>query len=556
MNTSMKKTSKMKLMQRIELILKNTKSCRLHKSKLEVVQIHLHYLSIFLNINKDQCLLFAIIYGLNSRQNRIDLADIADHFKISALRLTSLHFKNLESLCCEGLIKQEYGRGDRKELSNISYFVDRTIQDTILYERMPQKQKLDSKDTLGFLSRFDVLVKEKEEFSQYYDEFFSEFEKLLELYSANEFVKKIDFFNFDDFEKLAIYHLFHETLAGDPEVDIDSYYKIIYSDQKRKYMMFRNFIHRDSNRLFSNSFVEHEAGFFRSTQFLVLTDHALQYFLQDEGLYQVDQKNQERDLLHHSNIQEVKLFFNPRNQEEIDFLSQSMDQKQYKSIQNRLKQENLRTGINILFYGSPGTGKTELAFQIAKQNQRSIMQVDISKLKSMWYGESQKLLKNMFSRYNRLVTCNRITPILLFNEADAYFSSRMSNITSSVDQTSNALQNIILEEMENHQGIIIATTNLTSNLDTAMERRFLFKVNFHQPNAQTKYLIWKDKLPDIDTNILKELASSYDLSGGQIENVVRKYQMNKVLGKNIINAGLMHTFCQAENFSKISRIGF
>ena len=172
------------------------------------------------------------------------------------------------------------------------------------------------------------------------------------------------------------------------------------------------------------------------------------------------------------------------------------------------------------------------------------------------YGESQKLLKNMFSRYNRLVENNSVTPILLFNEADAYLSRRFSNISSSVDQTSNALQNIILEEMEKHQGIIIATTNLTDNLDHAMERRFLFKVNFQKPNSQTKFLIWKDKLPGLNPAIWEELANSYDLSGGQIENVVRKYVMNKILNKNKAGAKLFHAFCQAENCTNKSRIGF
>ena len=110
--------------------------------------------------------------------------------------------------------------------------------------------------------------------------------------------------------------------------------------------------------------------------------------------------------------------------------------------------------------------------------------------------------------------------------------------------------------MEKHQGVIIATTNLTDNLDNAMERRFLFKVNFQQPNTQTKFLIWKDKLPEVEPRILKELANSYDLSGGQIENVVRKYQMNKVLGKNKADLKLMHTFCMAENYTTKTRVGF
>ncbi|MBT5528092.1 MAG: AAA family ATPase [Cytophagia bacterium] len=321
-------------------------------------------------------------------------------------------------------------------------------------------------------------------------------------------------------------------------------------------MMSRSFIHKYSNLLFSNNFIEHETGFFRNSQFLILTKHALEYFLLEENLYNGDQPTNQKDLLDYHKIPKTNLYFNPDNQEEISFLSRSLAQKQFKAIQLKLHHENLRKGINILFYGSPGTGKTELAFQLAKKHKRAIMQVDISKLKSMYYGESQKLLKNLFIRYNRLIENNSATPIMLFNEADAYLSKRLTNISSSTDQTSNALQNIILEEMEKHQGVIIATTNLTDNLDNAMERRFLFKVNFQQPNTQTKFLIWKDKLPEVEPRILKELANSYDLSGGQIENVVRKYQMNKVLGKNKADLKLMHTFCMAENYTTKTRIGF
>jgi hypothetical protein len=552
----MKNRSKVKLIRRIELIVKHSKSSRLQKSKLEIIQPHLEKLSQFLDVNQEQSLFFALIYGLTISSCSINMCDLAEYLRTNILRLTSDHFKNLEYLCEKGLVRKELGRQERKELSHISFFINREIQDAIMDECLPQKKGITSKDTLTFLARFHELVEEKDNLRQEYDEFMNELNQLVELFSDNKFIKKIEFFNFDDYERLAFYQLFHETLAGDPEVDIDDFYKIIYCDQKRKFMMNRNFIHKNSNRLFSNNFIEHEAGFFRNSQYLVLTEHAMEYFLKDENLFQADQLDKRKDLLDHTKIAKTSLFFNQENQDEIDFLIQSLSQDSFKAIQNRLKENKLRKGINILFYGSPGTGKTELAFQLARMHKRPIMQVDISKLMSMWFGESQKLLKNMFSRYKRLVENSSNTPILLFNEADGYLSKRLSNISSTVDQTSNALQNIILEEMEKHEGIIIATTNLTANLDNAMERRFLFKINFQQPNIQTKYQIWEDKLPDLESSILLELANSYDLSGGQIENVVRKYLMQKVLGLNTINSSLMHSFCQEENFSQKIKIGF
>ena len=83
----------------------------------------------------------------------------------------------------------------------------------------------------------------------------------------------------------------------------------------------------------------------------------------------------------------------------------------------------------------------------------------------MWYGESEKIIKGIFTRYRQ--TCKRaaMKPILLFNEADAIFSKRRDmDGGRSIDQTENTIQNIILEEMERLDGILIATTTWPETL--------------------------------------------------------------------------------------------
>lgn len=77
-----------------------------------------------------------------------------------------------------------------------------------------------------------------------------------------------------------------------------------------------------------------------------------------------------------------------------------------------------------LFHGLPGTGKTETALQIARATGRAVFHVDISEVKSCWYGESQKLVKGIFTDYKKLCEEEKRKPILLFNEADALLSSR------------------------------------------------------------------------------------------------------------------------------------
>lgn len=72
-------------------------------------------------------------------------------------------------------------------------------------------------------------------------------------------------------------------------------------------------------------------------------------------------------------------------------------------------------------------------------------------------------------------------PILLFNEADAIIGKRQVGAERAVEKMENSIQNIILQEIEQLDGILIATTNLAENMDKAFERRFLMIQNsLHQ----------------------------------------------------------------------------
>ena len=139
----------------------------------------------------------------------------------------------------------------------------------------------------------------------------------------------------------------------------------------------------------------------------------------------------------------------------------------------------------------PGTGKTESVLQIAKKTGRDVLVINVEDVKSKWVGDSEKNIKEVFNRYRRLVNTNTDgnIPILLFNEADAILGIRKKGADNAVDKMENSMQNIILQEMENLDGIFIATTNLTENLDAAFERRFLYKINFTRPDKEARRAI-------------------------------------------------------------------
>ncbi len=121
----------------------------------------------------------------------------------------------------------------------------------------------------------------------------------------------------------------------------------------------------------------------------------------------------------------------------------------------------------------------------------------------------------------------------------------------------NGLQNIFLEELERFSGILIATTNLTTNLDPAFERRFLFKVCFDKPSEEVRANIWKSNIPELSEDEARKLAAAYDFSGGQIENIVRKKDIEAILNNFEPDFATICRFCDEEKITDRRRsIGF
>ena len=222
------------------------------------------------------------------------------------------------------------------------------------------------------------------------------------------------------------------------------------------------------------------------------------------------------------------------------------------------------TGICILLYGAPGTGKTESVYQIAKATNRQIIHVDISTTKSCWFGESEKLIEQIFVDYKK--SCQKLkaggntdVPILLFNEADAVLQKRTEFRGGGVEKIENAMQNILLENMEKFEGILIATTNLVINLDAAFERRFLFKIKFDNPSVEAKTAIWRSKLEWLPENQAQLLANEYNFSGGEIDNVVRKATMEEILTGSRVTINRLEEICNTEklnNSDSGNKVGF
>ena len=96
-------------------------------------------------------------------------------------------------------------------------------------------------------------------------------------------------------------------------------------------------------------------------------------------------------------------------------------------------------------------------------------------------------------------------------------------------------------------------------MDSAFERRFLFKVKFDKPNIENASKIWKSKLPFLNEKEAEELAQRFPYSGGEMENIARKCVMNDLLTNSETTFQNVVEFCKQEKWKedkKANKIGF
>ena len=258
-----------------------------------------------------------------------------------------------------------------------------------------------------------------------------------------------------------------------------------------------------------------------------------------------------RGVINAETITKKALFYPSKTAQQISELEDLLMPGKFALVQHSLESHGMRKGFACLFYGAPGTGKTETVLQVARKTGRDIMQVDMSQLRDKFVGESEKNVKQIFTGYRRLCDSSERTPILLLNEADALLSVRLTEMRDAVDQMANTMQNIILQEMETLDGILIATTNLTGNLDAAFDRRFLYKVEFQKPTVEESRHIWQAMLPNLSDECARQLAAKYEFSGGQIENIARKQLVNNILhDTEELDMSLLSKACDQEHLNR------
>lgn len=520
------------------------------------IEIYLNELCRRLNLTPMQALLMSVFVN-KCDDNNIHLRDIANHFGETLCSVLSVS-SDIDSLIEQGIIvciqsKKHTLYNNRSEKV---YRVPQATIDSLKKGCLPKRASTKAENADDWIDAVDALLEQRKMEEIGDSELVDNIDNLMAENMHLEIVKRIGALNLPSsslvlFLVISLCYI-NERDERISERDIRDYFI------RRTIRQHISGLLSGTHILMEKELVEHVCvhGFVDS-QYWCLSEKSKNEIYSE---FQINMRTKESSSLKKSDSIDAKeLYFNDSLQKQIDEMKTILKDEQLNKIQEKLGQHGMRKGVAILLYGAPGTGKTETVQQIARMTGRDIMQVDIPSIRSKWVGETEKNIKKVFDTYKQeCKNCTRL-PILLFNEADAILTSRMEHTSHSVDKMENAMQNIILQEMETLDGIMVATTNLTGVLDSAFERRFLFKIEFEKPNAEIRSKIWRSMLPNLTDMQAEILSKRYDFTGGQIENITRKNIISSIISlREDIDFNTILENCKTEiiNQKDARRVGF
>ena len=540
--------TEMTLLEAIERIVEMSKGSKLSPKFMESAKAEIELLSGKYEITERQAVLFAVCMEVGPYN--IDYDRIGNHLDIGKISILK-NASDIDALVHRGLLQCK-NSNDEDE-----YKIGSEVMRCLKHNEVFQQPK---RTGLNCAELFDII---NQLFTEKYEDCISLRdlkEELNFLFRENQqvgFVNALQQYELIGQDKLIVIYICHKFVNEDEDAvghwDFRDFFSCTsdYIGVKKELMAGKTIL--QENKIIEFVCDDGIADIERYH----LTYEAKESLLSELGL--TKKSENVADVLDSSKLTYKKLFFAAATQQQFDELGSFLKEENYKQIQERMKAKGFRNGFACLFYGGPGTGKTESVYQLARQTGRNIMVVDVPGLRDKYVGETEKNMKAVFDHYRDCVKKSDLYPILLFNEADAIIGKRKSGAEGAVDKMENALLNIVLQEMERLDGIMIATTNLEENMDKAFERRFLYKIKFEKPSLEARTQIWHSMIPELKESDVQTLASRYDFSGGQIENIARHYAIDSILhdqGDNALATLINHCDSERLEGKNSRRIGF
>ena len=540
------------LLTAVEQIVDKAKGSGLSSEFYRKADKYIKYVSERLDLTKEQSVMMALFID-NSDDERIQISDFGKFLECRTTRL----IKYMTDI--DVLEKRELVRCKRSRHRSMCYSVPMEV-----IEAFKKNEKYEPKDYSGLSAKalfgeIETLFEMRNDDELTFDALTERMHRLFDSNKELLYVQKVRSYNLEKDDEMLLILFSHLFVNNNDDYigfhDIEFLY-----DDKQLWRLVKAELEEGDQILQDGHLIEYNNsdGFVDRESFR-MAEQAKRELFSELNLAALKKNAKRKDVIKSESIVPKKLFYGEKINAQIAELGTLLEEEHYNQIRSRMKESGFRCGFTCLFYGEPGTGKTETVLQLARQTGRDIMQVNVSQIKSCWVGESEKNIKQLFDDYRaRAMECER-TPILLFNEADAIINKRQEGAEKAVDKMENSIQNIILQEMETLDGILIATSSLAQNMDKAFERRFLYKIKFEKPTIEARMSMWHEMIPALGEEDSRALASKYEFSGGQIENIARHYTIGNILhgsSDNIVKE--LSSYCDSEKLEskEMRKIGF
>ena len=272
--------------------------------------------------------------------------------------------------------------------------------------------------------------------------------------------------------------------------------------------------------------------------------------------------------IHISEIKKTTLIYDTDVVSEINSLQDILDQDNFRKITERQAQLGLQPNVICLLHGSSGGGKSELVLQLGRETKRDLIKVNLSNLKSAYFGESQKQVQNLFDTYRKIYSQStkddrNPCPILWIDECESLFSDRRRyKGRTAIENILQEIVNILLTNLDNFNGILIMTSNYSDRIDGAFSRRINHKILIPKPSKDVVGKILHSVLSQWYTEAqCRELGIHYDLTGGMIKNIHQKVVNEYVIKGTVPSIDTIGVWCENEckslgYMSSKNKIGF
>lgn len=503
---------------------------------------NLEVISKSFGISQSEALIFTVIFVLNLSDSRISFVNLTEFFSNNQANVL-LFSKDIESLCKKGILRK-YFSGDEDVLFGPKYSVNQKMILNVMEGAQNATPLKVEYDLYSLLAKIWKMICDREINADDREDLAIAIKFMLEDNREIPFINFVVEQHLQDKHNLIYIYTVWSTMDGRIETDAGYLLNSIYGCSSERVRVMQSLID-GSNELISKGLLETSENMFLHDLYLKVGETSVD-IAATCGITLKKKPRTDKLVINHDSIKQKQLIFNDKKIPQLITFREMLKGDRLKEIQESLANRGFPTGVAALLYGSPGTGKSESVLQLARESGREIMKVDISRTKSMWFGESEKMVKQIFKDYNNYrASCER-TPILFINEADALISKRMEISHSNTAQTENTIQNILLEEIENFKGILIATTNLINNIDPAFDRRFLFKIHLPNPDSTTRAAIWRDKYSPLSVADSKRLANEFVNTGGEIENIIRKIAIEEAIYGTTLTVDQILEICESE----------